>query len=76
MPADFQVMPIDGSPYIIDSTEDVNNVITKTMYGNADPALAHLTVEEIVGLCGRNNPDLTFAELVEIFQSISVDELK
>ena len=76
MPADFEVKPIAGAPYIIDSTEDVNNVINKTMYGDADPAKAHLTVDEIVALCGRNNPDLTFAELVEIFQTISVDELK
>ena len=76
LPADFTVLPIAGAPYIIDSTEDVNNVINKSMYGDADPAKAHLTVEEVVALCGRNNPDLTHAELIEIFQSISVDELK
>lgn len=76
LPADFKVMPVAGAPYIVDSAEDMQNVMTKSMYGTGNPELAHLTVDEIVALCGRNNPDLTFAELVEIFQSISVDELK
>lgn len=67
---------IDGAPYVIDSAEDLTNITTKGMYGTADPALAHLSVEEIVALCGRNNPDLTWEELVAVFQSISVDDLK
>lgn len=67
---------IDSAPYLIDSTEDINNVMSKSMTGTADPALAHLSVDEVVALCGRSNPDLTWDELVAVFQSISVDDLK
>lgn len=67
---------IDSALYLIDSAEDVNNVMTKSLMGTGDPAYAHLTVEEIVAMCGRSNPNLTWEELVNIFQSISVDELK
>ena len=76
MPADFEVKCIDSAAYTIDSTEDINNLIAKGMYVTADPADAHLSVDEIVALCGRTNPNLTWNELVEVFQSISVDDLK
>ena len=67
---------IDSALYLMDSEEDINNVMTKSLMGTADPALVHLTVEEVVALCGRTNPALTWEELVATFQSISVDELK
>ena len=67
---------IDSALYLIDSEEDVNNVMTKSLMGTGDPANAHLTVEEVIALCGRSNPNLTWEELVATFQSISVDELK
>lgn len=50
--------------------------MTKTMMGTGKAADAHLTVEEIVAMCGRTNPDLTWEEIVATFQAISVDELK
>lgn len=67
---------IDSAPYLIDSAEDINNVMTKSLMGTGDVSLAHLSVDEIVALCGRTNPNLTWAELVAAFQAISVDDLK
>lgn len=67
---------IDSAEYVIDSAEDINNVMTKSMMGTGDAANAHLTVEEVVAMCGRNNPDMTWEEIVATFQAISVDELK
>lgn len=67
---------VDSAEYVIDSVEDINNVMTKSMMGTGDAANAHLTVEEVLALCGRNNPDMTWEELVATFQAISVDELK
>lgn len=75
LPADFEVVPVGGAPYVIDSAEDMENVVTKALFGTANPELAQLTVDEVVALCGRNNPNLTFAELIEVFHSISVEEL-
>ncbi len=67
---------IDSAPYLIDSAEDINNVMTKSLMGTGNVANAHLTVDEIVALCGRTNPNLTWEEIVATFQAISVDELK
>ena len=76
MPADFVAQCVDSAPYTIDSAEDINNVMTKTLLGTGDPALAHISVDEVVAMCGRSNPNLTWAELVAAFQAISTDELK
>ena len=67
---------IDSAPYLIDSAEDINNVMTKSMMGTGNVADAHLTVDEIVALCGRTNPNLTWEEVVAAFHAISVDDLK
>ena len=67
---------VDSAEYTIDSVEDINNVMTKSMMGTGNVANAHLTVEEVVALCGRTNPNLTWEEVVATFQAISVDELK
>ena len=67
---------IDSAPYMIDSAEDINNVMTKSMMGTGNVANAHLTVDEIVAMCGRNNSKLTWDEIVAAFQAITVDELK
>ncbi len=67
---------VDSAPYMIDSAEDINNVMSKSMMGTGDVADAHLSVDEIVAMCGRNNSSLTWEEIVATFQGISVDELK
>ena len=74
--SDFQNIQVDGAPYTIDSIEDIDNVMSKAMAGTGDVALAQLSVDEVVAMCGRNNPDLTQAEVIEIFHGISVDDLK
>lgn len=76
LPSDFEALRVDGAPYTIDSTEDIQNVMTKSLLGTADPALAHISVEDVVGMCGRSNPEMTQAEIIEQFQSINVDQLK
>ena len=67
---------VDSAEYEIDSVEDINNVMTKTLMGTGNAADAHLTVEEILALCGRNDPSVTWQQIVDTFQAISVDELK
>ena len=78
LPADFAVERVDSEPYIIDSTEDIENVMTKAMCGTRDISLAQISVDEVVSICGRNNPDFTFANLKDLFHSeqITVDALK
>ena len=66
---------IDSAPYLIDSAEDINNVMAKSLFGTLDAAYAQLSVEEVVAMCGRNNPSITWDEIVARFHSISVDEL-
>lgn len=73
--AETQVDPI---PYVIDSKEDIDNVMTKSMAGTADVSLAQLSIDEVKNLCTRFNPEATYADLVGTFTSeqISVEELK
>ena len=67
---------IDSAPFFIGTVEDINNVMTKSLFGTLDYKDAIISVEEVVSLCGRNNPDLTWEELVAVFHSISVEDLK
>lgn len=78
LPADVSALCVDGAPYTIDSIEDIENVMSTSMAGTGDVSLAQLSVDEVVALCGRNNPDLTQAKLIEIMHSeqLSVDALK
>lgn len=70
--ADFAVERVDSAAYIIDSTEDIDNVMTKSMLGTADVSLAQISVEEVTNLCVRNNADATFAGLKALFASEQV----
>lgn len=76
---DFEVTRIDSFDYIIDSNEDIENVMTKSLAGTADASLAQISVDYIVNtLCRRNNPEATFAQLQETFLNadmLSVDSL-
>ncbi len=67
---------VDSAEYVIDSVEDINNVMTKTLMGTGKAEDAHLNVEEILALCGRNDSSVTWQQIVDTFQAISVDELK
>ena len=74
---DWENGQVDSYSYIIDSKEDINNVMTKSM-ALADVSKAQLSVEEVVNLCVRFNPDATYADLVATMHSdqLSVDALK
>ena len=77
--SDWTNARVDGFPYVIDSTEDVKNVLEKSMAGTGDISLAQLTVEEVVNLCRRNNPEATYSDLIRALNNsdtISVDALK
>ncbi len=76
LPADFKNLCIDSAPYTIDSTEDIDNVMTKSMAGTADISLAQLTVDEVAALA--QDASLTHAALIEKMQSeqLTVDALK
>lgn len=73
--SDTQIDPI---PYVIDSKEDIDNVMSKSMAGTADVSLTQLTIDEVKDLCTRFHPEATYADLVATFQSeqLSVEELK
>ena len=78
--ADWTNDRVDSYTYMIDSTEDINNVMTKSMAGTADVSLAQLSVDDVVNkLCVRNNPDATYADLIDALHddaTIGVDALK
>lgn len=75
---DFQNVQIDSAPYTIDSSEDIENVMAKSMAGTGDLSLTQLTIDEVVNLCRRFNPDATQQQLIETMHSeqIMVDALK
>lgn len=74
--SDWTNARLDSACYVIDSTEDINNVMSKSMAGTADVSKAQISVDDALKLCVRNNPDATYAQLVEALQAISVDGLK
>lgn len=69
---------IDSARFTIDSKEDMDNVMTKTMCGDYDPAKAMLTMDDLKTVLTRYTPDATYAQLNELFHSdkLSVDSLK
>ncbi|MDD2648352.1 MAG: hypothetical protein PHI27_12255 [Eubacteriales bacterium] len=70
--ADFAVERVDSASYIIDSTEKINAAMTKGMVGSGDITLAQVSVDEVLQLCTRFNPDATFAGLKALFASEKV----
>lgn len=66
---------VDSGAYVIDSIADIDNVMAKSLLGTADVSLAQISVDEIVALCGRNNPNYTQAELVALIQGLTPDTL-
>ena len=74
---DWKNDQVESYAYIIDSEEDINNVMTKSM-ALGDVNKAQLSVEEVLNLCVRFNPDATYADLVATMHSdqLSVDALK
>ena len=76
--ADFSADCIDSSRYVIDSKEDIDNVMSKSLNGTADPSKAQISFEDLQTVLTRFDPDATYAQLNELFHSdkILVDALK
>lgn len=77
--ADWSNERVDSFGYRVDSKEDIDNVMTKSMCGTADVSLAQISVDDVANLCVKNNPDATYADLINILHDekvISVDALK
>jgi len=71
--ADFAVERVDSASYVIDSTEDINNVMTKSMLGTGKVEMAQISVDEVLELSAGS-----FAALKDVFHSeqVSADYLK
>ncbi len=75
---DFTVERVDSASYVIDSTEDINNAMTKGMIGSGKVELAQISVDDVLQLAVRFNPNATFQGLKDLFHSeqVTVDALK
>ncbi len=75
---DFVQERVDSASYVIDSTEDINNAMTKGLTGSGDISLAQISVDDVLQLAVRFNPNATFEGLKDAFHSeqITVDALK
>lgn len=75
--ADFAVECVDSHPYVIDSAAEIEAATTKAMYGTGKVELAQISVDEVLALCLRNNPEATYAQLKDLFHSeqVTVDWL-
>ena len=64
---------VDSASYVIDSTEDINNVMSKSMLGTGKVENAQISVDEVLELSAGS-----FAALKDVFHSeqVSADYLK
>lgn len=79
MYADFtQSVQLNSLPYVIDSKEAIDNVLSKGMTGTGDVSLAQITLEDIKSVMGRFNTSATFEDLKALFSSdkLSTNALK
>lgn len=63
---------VDATLYIVDSTEDIENLLTKTMLGVPDFANSGVTVEQLQNVLLRYNADATYADLTALMTSDDV----
>lgn len=76
--ADFEPVRIDSLSYVIDSTEDVANIMDHSLNGTLDPQYAQISLTDLETVLTRYNPDATLAQLNDLFHSeqLTVDGLK
>ena len=65
----------NSGSYLIDSIQNIEDVMSKTLLGTADPALAQISVEAMIALCGRSDPNNTLTGLLEAIQTLTPDTL-
>ena len=75
--ADFKPERVDALPYTIDSTEDIENVMTKAFGGSGNLDLLQWPWENVSALLTHNNPEATHADLIAAVHadSMSVEAL-
>ncbi len=75
---DFKPERFESVAYVIDSKEDIDNVMSKSMAGTADVSLSQMSLDDVKNLCVRFNPDATHADLMSFFLSdqLTTDALK
>ena len=76
--SDFKAERFEPIEYVIDSKEDIDNVMSKSMAGTADVSLTQLSLDDVKNLCVRFNPSATHADLMAMFRSeqLTTDALK
>jgi ABC-type sugar transport system substrate-binding protein len=69
---------VNSLAYIIDSKEDIDNVMSKSIVGTYDFADSTVTLDDLKNLCLRFNPNATYAGLDEFVHADArgVDALK
>ena len=60
---------VDPIEYVIDSKEDIDNVMSKSMTGTADVTKAQITMDDLKKVLTRYTPDATYADLNALFHS-------
>ncbi len=65
----------DCSTIIINSDEDMAK-FENSLYLNFDPADAFLSPEEVLNLTAYANPDATYADLVEVLDHMTIEDIK
>lgn len=79
MYADYEpAARIDSARFVIDSKEDIENVIAKTMCVDYDASKALISMDDLKTVLTRYNEAATFEELNALFHSdkVNVDSLK
>lgn len=64
---------IDSIQYTVDSKEDIDNVMTKSLMGTIDTSKAQISLDEFKNVLTRYNENATYKELKTLLQS---DQLK
>lgn len=73
--ADWTNERVNSTDWVIDSDADIEKVLTKSMLGTGNAADAQLSIDTVMSLCVRNNPDATYADMMSALLAISVDDL-
>ncbi|MCR5138100.1 MAG: hypothetical protein K6C12_13620, partial [Oscillospiraceae bacterium] len=60
---------------VINSDEDLE-LFKNSIYLSFKPEDAFLTPEDVVALTAYNNPDATYAGLVDVLSHMSIDDIK
>lgn len=69
---------VDSPLYIIESEEDIQNVVNKSVLGTADFSTCGVTPEQLKNVLLRFNADATYADLMELMgdESMTVERFK